>query len=154
MENISDVYCKKCKNYSFACDGCIVSEDGWNLYSPPSKFEPKKTTKIPYEKLYNHNMNWISAFADIAGDEARTRGYDPSNVKIEKVIFSGPATIVLWQGGGKTIVKYHKEKGCTYRKDLGVLYCIIKHYMCLDNTKLFHKLLKTIDEFCEAEKWR
>lgn len=141
MGKISDVYCKKCKKYPFACMDCRTYEsfDGCYISNVPSMFEPKNTTKIPYEKIFNEKIY------------NRHIGFDPIIVNIKKIIFSGPATIVLWQDGGKTIVKYHKEKGCTYRKDLGILYCIIKHYLCYDNAKLFHKLLKTIDGFCEAE---
>lgn len=150
MGNISDDYCKRCKNHSISgCAMCTVREpyesfEGAYALNVPTEFEPIKTAKIPYEKMYNHNMSWITDMAD-------NIGFDISIVKIEKIIFSGPATIVLWKGGGKTIVKYHKEKGCAYRKDLGVLYCIIKHQLCYDNTKLFHKFLKAIDNLCEAE---
>lgn len=40
--------------------------------------------------------------------------------KIEKVIFNGPATIVLWSDGTKTVVKCQKDDMCDYEKGLAM----------------------------------
>lgn len=49
--------------------------------------------------------------------------------QIKDVIFSDPATIVLWKDGTKTVVKCQKDKGDTYNPELGLAMCIIKK-MC------------------------
>lgn len=69
---------------------------------------------------------------------------DPSN-RVEKVIYSPPATIVFWGDGTKTVVKCHY--GDTYSKELGFLYCCAKH-MCGNDTIKFHKLM---NEWCWNE---
>lgn len=49
------------------------------------------------------------------------------NVKIEKVIFNDPATIVIWSDNTKTIVKC--QPGDTYSKELGLAMCISKKFL-------------------------
>ncbi|MDB1905904.1 hypothetical protein PMX70_02185 [Collinsella aerofaciens] len=46
-----------------------------------------------------------------------------STPKIERVIFHGPATIVYWEDGTKTVVKAHNEK---FDKEKGLLAAIAK----------------------------
>lgn len=48
-------------------------------------------------------------------------------VKIEKVIFNDPATIVIWSDDSKTVVKC--QPGDTYSKELGLAMCISKKYL-------------------------
>lgn len=43
---------------------------------------------------------------------------------IKKVIFNGPATIIFWADGDKTVVKCHE--GDTYDKRLGFMYACTK----------------------------
>lgn len=43
---------------------------------------------------------------------------------IKKVIFNGPATIIFWANGDKTVVKCHE--GDTYDKRLGFMYACTK----------------------------
>lgn len=44
--------------------------------------------------------------------------------RIAKVIFNGPATIVFWKDGSKTVVKCHNDD--TYDRTLGFLYACTK----------------------------
>ena len=44
--------------------------------------------------------------------------------KIENVVFNGPATVVIWKDGTKTVVKC--QAGDTYSKELGLAMCIAK----------------------------
>lgn len=44
--------------------------------------------------------------------------------KIKNVVFNGPATVVIWKDGTKTIVKC--QDGDTYSKELGLAMCIAK----------------------------
>ena len=45
-------------------------------------------------------------------------------IKIRKVIFSGPATIVFWNDGSKTVVKCTKDDHLNY--EMGIAMCALK----------------------------
>lgn len=45
-------------------------------------------------------------------------------ITIKKVIFNGPATIIIWENGDKTVVKC--REGDTYDKRLGFMYACTK----------------------------
>lgn len=62
---------------------------------------------------------------------------------IKKVIFNGPATIVLWNDGTKTVVKC--SAGDTFSKEAGLSLCILKK-LSGDN---FHK---TIRKWCKEKE--
>lgn len=53
--------------------------------------------------------------------------------KPKKVIFNGPATIVIWKDGTKTIVK--RREGETDDKEKAVMYCILKK-LCGDKAAM------------------
>ena len=55
---------------------------------------------------------------------------------IKKVIFNGPATIILWDDGTKTIVKC--KEGDPYSKEAGFALCLLKRLAGKD----FHKVLR------------
>lgn len=46
------------------------------------------------------------------------------SIKIDRVIFNNPATIVFWSDGSKTVVKC--QEGDTFSKELGLAMCICK----------------------------
>lgn len=52
----------------------------------------------------------------------------PAMNPIEKVIFNGPATIVFWKDGTKTVVKYQDVD--TLDPEKGLAMAIAKHYLC------------------------
>ena len=56
---------------------------------------------------------------------------------IKKVIFNGPATIILWDDGTKTVVKC--KEGDPYSKEAGFALCLLKKWSGND----FHKVLRT-----------
>ena len=60
------------------------------------------------------------------------------NLKIEKVIFNNPATIVVWSDGTKTVVKC--QPGDTYSKETGLALCIAKKF--LGNKGNFNEVFK------------
>ena len=51
----------------------------------------------------------------------------PSN-PIEQVIFNGPATIVYWKDGCKTIVKC--QEGAVNDPEKGFAMAVARHYFC------------------------
>ena len=46
----------------------------------------------------------------------------------KKVIFSGPATIVIFEDGVKVVCKCHKNDQSLYSKDRGYFLCILKRF--------------------------
>lgn len=45
---------------------------------------------------------------------------------IDKIILNGPATIIFWKDGIKTVVKFHKEKGLKNNSFEGIMWAIAK----------------------------
>ena len=60
------------------------------------------------------------------------------NMKVKNVIFSGPATIVFWKDGTKTVTKC--REGEAYSKEAGLAMCFMKKAIG-DRTK-FQKVMK------------
>lgn len=96
--------CLGCKNrnHMSICNTCI----GYNQYCPNGLYSEKPTDiSKEMEMLAKHGLNIMF------------RKGRKSDMKIKKVIFNDPATIVLWKDGTKTIVKcgdedaYDPEKG-------------------------------------------
>lgn len=63
----------------------------------------------------------------------------PYSVEIEKVKFSGPATIVFWADGSKTVVKCHE--GDTFDPEKGLALCFMKKVLG-NKSGTFNKVLK------------
>ena len=64
---------------------------------------------------------------------------DPGDVMpdIERVIFNGPATVVYWDDGSKTVVKC--QPGDTFSAETGLMAAMLKRFMGNDNT--YNKVL-------------
>lgn len=63
----------------------------------------------------------------------------PYLIKIEKVKFSGPATIVFWADGSKTVVKC--QEGDTFDPEKGLALCFMKKVLG-NKSGTFNKVLK------------
>lgn len=63
----------------------------------------------------------------------------PYSVEIEKVRFSGPATIVFWADGSKTVVKC--QEGDTFDPEKGLALCFMKKVLG-NKSGAFNKVLK------------
>lgn len=51
-------------------------------------------------------------------------GIGVDKITIDRVIFNGPATIIIWKNGDKTVVKCHD--GDTYDNKVGFMYACTK----------------------------
>lgn len=49
-----------------------------------------------------------------------------SGYKIDKVIYNGPATIVIWDDGSKTVAKFNDEGADLYSEFTGLLVAVMK----------------------------
>lgn len=72
--------------------------------------------------------------------EALSRGFNPiifgKSLTVKKVIYNGPATIILWDDGTKTVVKC--KEGDPYSPEAGFALAVLKR-LCGDG---FHKCLR------------
>lgn len=79
-----------------------------------------------------HDVNGFSikvklpneAYETLMGRLRAARDDSSNNVRIRKVIFSGPATIVFWNDGDKTVVKCTKGDHLNY--EMGIAMCTLK----------------------------
>lgn len=80
----------------------------------------------------------------------RTEAIENNNVRIRKVIFSGPATIVFWNDGDKTVVKCMEGDHLNY--EMGIAMCTLKKLFG-DSYRYFKQDLKkwTPEEKKESE---
>lgn len=99
--------CNGCKNRNtYACRGCV----GWNHYVSDTIYNHTLAMDIDKEIKMLAKAGLNNLFG-VKNAERKT------DMRIEKVIFNDPATVVLWKDGTKTIVKcgnedaYDPEKG-------------------------------------------
>lgn len=74
--------------------------------------------------LLQHNQNSLKGESTM---KITSKKPAPSN-PIKQVIFNGPATIVYWNDGCKTVVKYQDVD--TLDPEKGLAMAIAKHYLC------------------------
>lgn len=65
-------------------------------------------------------------------------------LEIEKVTINGPATVIFWKDGTKTVVKCDKDDVLDYEK--GILYAALKK---LCNKKEYNDILRLVDAWSE-----
>lgn len=99
--------------------------------------------------------DWINSLYGVDAYErhawSKEQIRDRQKLEIVDVIFNGPATIVFWRDGTKTVVKC--TKGDTFSEDTGVALCIAKKMM----GDSFHRVLKDAvkkGRMNKIEQWR
>lgn len=119
--------CNDCKNRNtWICNCCV----GWNRYDPiiPA-FNPKVNIDKEMKMLAKAALN------NMFGTKNAERKID---MKIKKVIFNEPATVVLWEDGTKTIVK--AGEGDIYDPEKGLAMAIAKK--ALGNQGNYYEVFK------------
>lgn len=102
-------------------DGCI---DNITLEYPQKSLEElKEINKIMNKRTNRLDNNNLYSIGSLFG----TR-----KPEIEKVIFSGPCTIVLWNDGDKTIVRCENEN---FDKEKGLAMAIAKKFLGTNTSK-------------------
>ena len=96
-------------------------------------------------KLREPEVRYAVNDADVVAEvlDLLNNGFEPTNTEeieigIERVIFNGPATIILWSDGTKTVVKC--MKGDAYSKEGGFALCVLKKLTGPN----FHRMLKDL----------
>ncbi len=87
-----------------------------------------KSTITDYVEIYIERI-----FSDIKVDHYCTD-------KIQKITLNGPATIIFWDDGTKTVVKCDSED--EFDKEKGILYAALKK---LSTNKTYNDILRAID---------
>ena len=119
--------CNDCKNRNtWICNCCV----GWNRYDPiiPA-FNPKVNIDKEMKMLAKVALN------NMFGAKNTERKND---MKIKKVYFNEPATVVLWEDGTKTIVK--AGEGDIYDPEKGLAMAIAKK--ALGNQGNYYEVFK------------
>lgn len=124
---------------------CLVVND--DLIKYPNGYIPKSILNSVYGA--NPKTAEYAAYAvtdAIATAKARAARRTVNQFDIKRVIFSDPATIVIWADGTKTVVKC--QEGDVYSKETGLALCIAKK--ALGNTgsfnDIFHKWIPEEEE--------
>ena len=121
----------------------------------------KKENKDMNHKIKNAKHDMIKNMLDSWTSEPRTKTLTPKMIK-----HNGPATIVFWVDGTKTVVKANpdliEEKRICYLGESGkrhyktvtidrtddsaaVMYAFVKKWVCDNNDMKFHHFLKVVE---------
>lgn len=101
------------------------------------KDNTKDILKRALNSVYGINQIWYKP-----GLLEGCNSYVYDGPKIKKVIHSGPATIIFWNDGTKTVVKAQEEVD----DEKGILYAALKK---LATKKEYNDILRAIDEACK-----
>lgn len=130
--------CNGCKNRNtYACRGCV----GWNHYVSDTIYNHTLAMDIDKEIKMLAKAGLNNLFG-VKNAERKT------DMRIEKVIFNDPATIVLWKDGTKTIVKCGDEDA--YDPEKGLAMAIAKKALGNQGNyyEVFKKWLPEEDAYC------
>lgn len=113
----------------------------FDYYKFEGEWDSDIRTKAKIESLLHHSNANIIKFHEI--DEIILEVKNRLNeldfdFSIENVIFNGPATIIYWKDGTKTVVKC--ENGDKYDKEKGLALCFMKR--ALGNSGNYYNIIK------------
>ena len=123
--------CSRCAYYPHypthtACQRCIVIG--------------KRNNDIP--------SNFVDRYRTFSRDEikplASSRPDPTKMICMTDVKFNGPATIVFWSDGTKTVVKC--SEGDTYDKEKGLAMAIIKKFIGNNNGSYYRKMKEWLED--------
>lgn len=112
--------------YCTTCNGCCVTDYPWDDMSGMLK-----------------NFSFAGGFNFYDSDTNEWHG-----IYIDKVMYSNPATIVVWSDGTKTVTKVHG--GDVYNPEVGLIMCVLKKLY--GSTKVHDLLHQWIPEKAYSER--
>lgn len=119
------------ENDNYFITGYCVGRMEEKFPVPMSSEEIKQ--KFELLNYFNRDLDFIrKAYDKVDNTEGIVSSFDGEILDIEKVIFSGKATIVFWSNGEKSVVKC--QKGDTYSQEEGLAMAICKMMYGNDNT--------------------
>ncbi len=127
--------CYICKNRdTSACYRCI----GWGRYKSDTLINPALAMDIDKEMKMLAKVDLNSLKVDLNSLFGVKSVERKTDMRIKKVYFNDPATVVLWEDGTKTIVK--AGKGDIYDPEKGLAMAIAKK--ALGNQGNYYELFK------------
>lgn len=101
-------------------------DDEGNVYHKSYGFSPESIyiDELDLARVTNTNTNSEKGESTMKNTNKKST---PSN-PIKQVIFSGPATIVYWKDGSKTVVKC--QEGAVNDPEKGFAMAVARHYFC------------------------
>ena len=106
---------------------------------------PKTTisfSPVDAPNLEDWNAEWNDRYAKLRGLREK------KNITVNKIIFSGPCTIVLWDDDTKTIAKV--SDGDEFDPEKGVAICFMKKIM--GHTETNKLLRKAFNQYWDEQK--
>ena len=127
--------------------------DDLNISSPSTTYNNLRASYGVFNTLNEKQKTVVYA---LTGQILEENGYDNlrkrrgalENLKIKKVIFNEPATIIFWSDGSKTVVKCGEND--FYDHEKGLAMCIVKRYLG-NKGNYYNKLRKWLDMYEEGE---
>ena len=127
--------CKYCAENNPYCEYC----NNGSKYEH-SIFTPAKAFRKQMEAIMN------STNQKLYGDITRGYTYGTPEIKITKVIFNPPATIVFWSDNTKTVVKCGKNDTFDHEKGLAMAICKKSYGNKGNYYNIFKKWIKDGDD--------
>ena len=133
------VSCEDCvydnKFGSWHCVGCVAK----------SNFVPRSKSRIYYKSVQEMNQPPAAYLAMM--ETARVFADDPTVPEILDVVFNGPATIIFWADGTKTVVKAIYDE---FDPEKGLAMAIAKKALG-NKGNYFNVIKRWTDEYLEKE---
>lgn len=133
------VSCEDCvydnKFGSWHCVGCVAK----------SNFVPRSKSRIYYKSVQEMNQPPAAYLAMM--ETARGFADDPTVPEILDVVFNGPATIIFWADGTKTVVKAIYDE---FDPEKGLAMAIAKKALG-NKGNHFNVIKRWTDEYLEKE---
>lgn len=89
--------------------------------------EPLFRTKATIGVVYDSDEPVAEYISKLAENRLNFVNFDILYMKPKKIILNGPATIIIWVDGTKTVVKCDKDD--TYDPEKGIALCFMKKAM-------------------------
>ena len=150
----------RCPLFKFLTLGSLSLQNTMGSKNEYLTGEKKENKDMNYKIKYVKN-DMVKNMLDSWTSERRTKTLTPKMIK-----HNGPATIVFWADGTKTVVKANpdliEEKRICYLGESGkrhyktvtidrtddsaaVMYAFVKKWICDNNDKKFHHFLKVVE---------
>jgi hypothetical protein len=141
------------RDYYVSCEGLVQDPYSDKLPGERMAYKLEVSDKIHIKPSNSHyGINPLPPLA--SSKEQRTlkellnATWDSKKrLEIKKVVCNGPATVIFWKDGTKTVVKCDKDDVLDYEK--GILYAALKK---LCNKKEYNDILRAIDAWNEFNK--
>ena len=103
---------------------------------------------IEVPELKDWQAEWNDRYTKLRGHGLRGVSYMIDDLRVKKIIFSGPCTIILWKDGTKTIARV--SEGDEFDPEKGIAVCFMKRM--LGHTETNKLLRKAREQYWDEQK--